>query len=684
MSNSEDSSGTGTGTATTMSGSNNSTPRKTSAQDTAALRSTPVVDWSIQQVAAFFQMHGIDDAVVQKAASEMITGADLLGLENVSFEEKKCKNVNNFFSSFFLFFFLFGQEDLRELGVTKMGPRKKLLTRINKLNQRGASALDESSTTQGDGTDDESSDAGTVKITAMFKKKKTQLTVGAHITLESLLLRLSEAFGCRVKVKLEDDEGDQIAINDDQELTDALVGEDSVVLQAFKDLKWRANTGAKKGSAAPSAKSSASSMSDAVSDYAGKYVMFDELLDPYVVIDGEGTVLAFNPSAEKLFGYSKKKVLGKNIKMLMPDTYAKKHDTYLAKYARTGIKTVVDSKRVVMGKAASGEMIAIELGITEKEVGDGSHFVACLRRANAGGDDDSSAGGSTAAGDAVLDVKIPSKLRKNMMALQEAAIIITAEGRICVFNKAAEALFGHAASAVVGGPIEVLMGSPHKCNHAYYLQRYVATGEARVMGSSRNVQAKHKNGQSLEVNLALSESETDDGEQIFIGLLTAVKQIQHHKTGSATAKAGSLLQTARLMISGMMVPAIIINDTGVIQAFNREAEKVLGYQLIDVVGRNVTMIMNGDDAAKHAQYLARYKASGHSDIIGAGKGRTVVAKHKSGKLMDMHLSIVEQEDEAGTKIFTGMLHQTKTDLAAAKSKRKSSKKSSKSSKMDDE
>lgn len=82
MSNSEDSSGTAT--PMTMSGSKDSTPRKTSAQDTAALRSTPVSEWSIQQVAAFFQLHGIDDAVVQKAAGEMIAGSDLLELENVS------------------------------------------------------------------------------------------------------------------------------------------------------------------------------------------------------------------------------------------------------------------------------------------------------------------------------------------------------------------------------------------------------------------------------------------------------------------------------------------------------------------------------------------------------------------------------------------------------------------------
>jgi PAS domain S-box-containing protein len=53
-------------------------------------------------------------------------------------------------------------------------------------------------------------------------------------------------------------------------------------------------------------------------------------------------------------------------------------------------------------------------------------------------------------------------MRKNMAALQEAAIIINAEGRVCLFNKAAEQLFGHAAKEVVGGPIEVLMGSPHK------------------------------------------------------------------------------------------------------------------------------------------------------------------------------------------------------------------------------
>jgi PAS domain S-box-containing protein len=159
------------------------------------------------------------------------------------------------------------------------------------------------------------------------------------------------------------------------------------------------------------------------------------------------------------------------------------------------------------------------------------------------------------------------------------------------------------------------------------------------MNSSRNVQAKHKAGHWLDLNLALSESETEDGEQIFIGLLTANKQIAH-KAGANTSvlKAGTLLQMTRQMISSMTVPGIIISESGVIQAFNREAEKLLGYTLIDVVGRNVSMLMNDDDAAKHDGYLARYMATRESAIIGAGKGRTVDRQAQVGQALQ-HASV---------------------------------------------
>jgi hypothetical protein len=52
-------------------------------QDRAALRSTPVAEWSIQQVATFMQSQGVEDVVVQRTVAEMLTGVELLALQNV-------------------------------------------------------------------------------------------------------------------------------------------------------------------------------------------------------------------------------------------------------------------------------------------------------------------------------------------------------------------------------------------------------------------------------------------------------------------------------------------------------------------------------------------------------------------------------------------------------------------------
>jgi PAS domain S-box-containing protein len=117
----------------------------------------------------------------------------------------------------------------------------------------------------------------------------------------------------------------------------------------------------------------------------------------------------------------------------------------------------------------------------------------------------------------------------------------------------------------------------------------------------------------------------------------------------------------------------------VIQAFNRDAEKLLGYTLIDVVGRNVTMLMNDDDAAKHDGYLARYlsdQGSAHHRQGARGCRQTQVGQAQINVL----LSVTEGIDENGKSLFTGMLHKTKTELAETKAKRKTKKKRSEESK----
>ncbi len=86
------------------------------------------------------------------------------------------------------------------------------------------------------------------------------------------------------------------------------------------------------------------------------------------------------------------------------------------------------------------------------------------------------------------------ELRALLDAAVDAVIVIDARGLIETFNRAAEKLFGFAASEVLGQNVSLLMPEPDRSAHDSYLQRYLTTGEAHVIGIGREVQARRRDG----------------------------------------------------------------------------------------------------------------------------------------------------------------------------------------------
>ena len=64
--------------------------------------------------------------------------------------------------------------------------------------------------------------------------------------------------------------------------------------------------------------------------------ILNSIVDGVITIDHLGTIASFNNAAESLFGYSADEVVGKNLKMLMPDPDQSKHDGYLKSYLKSG------------------------------------------------------------------------------------------------------------------------------------------------------------------------------------------------------------------------------------------------------------------------------------------------------------------------------------------------------------
>jgi two-component system sensor kinase FixL len=102
--------------------------------------------------------------------------------------------------------------------------------------------------------------------------------------------------------------------------------------------------------------------------------IIENAIDGIITISNRAIIESINPAACKLFGYFPEEVIGKNIKVLMPNPYHDQHDEYIARYQRTNEPHIIGTGREVKGLKKDGTIFPFRLGVSEVKYGDSTKY----------------------------------------------------------------------------------------------------------------------------------------------------------------------------------------------------------------------------------------------------------------------------------------------------------------------
>jgi two-component system sensor kinase FixL len=269
--------------------------------------------------------------------------------------------------------------------------------------------------------------------------------------------------------------------------------------------------------------------------------VMEAAVDGIIVIDADGTVQTYNKACERIFGYEAGEVLGRNVRMLMPSPDRGRHDGYLAHYHRTGERKIIGIGREVVGQRKDGSTFPMELSVAEVKQGGDHVFVGMVRDITRRKQAEEELLGREA------------RLRSILDTAADAIVVIDETGKIESFSTSASRLFGYEPDEVVGRNVRMLMPSPYREAHDSYLQRYLETGERRIIGIGRIVVGQRKDGSTFPVELSVGEVRLHD-RRLFTGFLRDITERQATELRLHELQA-ELVQVSRVSSMGAMASA---------------------------------------------------------------------------------------------------------------------------------
>ena len=240
-------------------------------------------------------------------------------------------------------------------------------------------------------------------------------------------------------------------------------------------------------------------------------------------------------------------------------------------------------------------------------------------------------------------------------------IVASIDGTVRFANANCESLLGYAPAELCGLPLWQHLAS------AALVQRMKASVQAAAEGKLTGDDEgawRHKTGITvvLRWGYAMCPAFGSNANSIILtGYDTS-------RGRSVTLELGETLDRYQGILDTAVDGIITISERGIVESFNRAAERIFGYRAAEVIGHNVSMLMPSPYRDEHDRYLDSYLTTRRKKIIGIG--REVEGRRKDGTTFPLELSVGEVVTTQG-RTFTGMVRDiTDRKQAEAESRRR--------------
>ncbi|NYE23265.1 PAS domain S-box protein [Pigmentiphaga litoralis] len=354
---------------------------------------------------------------------------------------------------------------------------------------------------------------------------------------------------------------------------------------------------------------------------ARQRALLDTAIDGVITIAADGTISAFNPSAERLFLWTRDEILGQPAERLIAGPYRAKLADYLARTLR-GRTTDGVNGREVMAERKDGSRLPIRLAIGHTHVGGRDLFVAFVTDISARKDIERALRSSEQQFRSLIG-NLPGIAYRSLVTPGYPMVFI---------SESVERLTGYAAADFLATPPRVLFGDLIHPDDTAHVDAEVT--RALVDGQPFQVEyrLRHRNGEwrwMWENGSAVP----DDGPGAPRRLDGVILDI--------TARKAADIDVHRFRaIVASSEDAIISKDlNGVITTWNRGAQLLFGFRADEVIGQSMQILFPPDRLDEEPLILARL-----------ARGERVhhfetVRRTKDGDLIDVSATISPILDE---------------------------------------